>query len=197
MTAEEMWQRALACESRANMFEAKRRRYRTSQDAEAVKEAVGTLEVLPLEIVYRPGLRPRELKLECQRLKRAMEGLRLVVVDYFNLMRGDRHEKEHWREMQEVILSLKQIAGELGTPILLLAQLNREVDDKHCPSLAHLRDTGAAEEHANNVLFLWQPETVIGTDWHEVELLIAKQRNGPANLKIGMKFNKTCCVFST
>jgi replicative DNA helicase len=47
------------------------------------------------------------------------------------------------------------------------------------------------------VLFLWQPETVIGTDWHEVELLIAKQRNGPANLKIGMKFNKTCCVFST
>lgn len=198
MTAEEMWQRALACESGVNLFETKRRGYRSSQDAESVRIASALMNQLPLQILYRPAMQPRALKLECRRLQREMGGLKLVVVDYFNLMRGNRREKERWREMQEAILELKQLAGELGVPMLLLSQLNREVDEKHCPSLVHLRDTGATEEHASNVLFLWQPEQgpILGTDEHQVELLIAKARNGPAGLRIPMRFNKSCGAFA-
>ncbi len=85
-----------------------------------------------------------------------MGGLKLAIVDYFNLMRGDRRERERWREMQEAILALKEIAGELGIPLRVLSQLNRDTNENELPSLSNLRDTGATEEHASNVLFIWQ-----------------------------------------
>jgi hypothetical protein len=64
-------------------------------------------------------MNPRSFRVECQRLMREV-GLKFAIIDYFNLMRGNFHERERWREMQEVILALKEIAGELNIPILLL-----------------------------------------------------------------------------
>src|ERR1700683_3020016 len=140
-------------------------------------------------------MRPRDLRLECKRLARNNGRLRFVVVDYFNLMRGDRHEKDRWREMQESVLALKELAGELGLPILLLSQLNRETNEHEPPLLSNLRDTGATEEHASNVLLLWQPpskggKSLANGDWTHVEIIIGKQRNGPANLRVPMQFRK-------
>jgi replicative DNA helicase len=140
-------------------------------------------------------MRPRDLHLECKRLARNNGPLKFVVVDYFNLMRGDRHERDRWREMQEAVLALKELAGELGLPILLLSQLNRETNDSEPPLLSNLRDTGATEEHASNVLLLWQPpskggESLSTGDWTDVEIIIGKQRNGPANLRVPMQFRK-------
>jgi replicative DNA helicase len=140
------------------------------------------------------------LRIECRRLAREMGGLKLVIVDYFNLMRGDRREKERWREMQEAILALKQIAGELAVPILLLSQLNRENDERQPPSLSTLRDTGATEEHASNVLMLWQSPrgaddgAVLGEE-EEIQVILAKQRNGPAGMKVPMRFAKKYGAF--
>jgi replicative DNA helicase len=155
MSADEMWLRALGCVAQVDMFNARRRGYRDGERAR-VADAEKLLGSIPLEILYRPSMRPRDLRLECRRLAREMGGLKLAVIDYFNLMRGDRRERERWREMQEAILALKGIAGELGIPLLLLSQLNRETNENEPPSLSNLRDTGAAEEHASNVLFVWQ-----------------------------------------
>lgn len=199
MTAEEMWLRALACEAQVNLFRVRYTGYRDGEEAR-VSAARETLTALPLEMLYRPSMCPRELRLETRRIARAMPHLRLVVVDYFNLMRGDHHERERWREMQEAVLALKQIAGELNLPILLLSQLNREAKEDEMPLLSQLRDTGATEEHASNVLFIWQERSAreapcASDDWEDVQLRIAKQRNGPAGLKIKMQFKKSCGVF--
>jgi hypothetical protein len=150
---------------------------------------------ISLEILYRPSMRPRDLRLECRRLAREMGGLKLAIVDYFNLMRGDRRERERWREMQEAILALKEIAGELGIPLLVLSQLNRETNENEPPSLSNLRDTGGTEEHTSNVLFVWQKPPLkdaapVYDEWEEVDVIIAKQRNGPAGLRVPMAFKK-------
>jgi replicative DNA helicase len=194
MTAEEMWLRAVGCEAQVDLFSARRRGYRDGEK-ERVERAQTTLGSVPLEMLYRPSMRPRDLRIECRRLARAMGPLKLIIVDYFNLMRGDRREKERWREMQEAILALKALAGELGLPILLLSQLNRDTDESAPPSLSNLRDTGAAEEHASNVLFLWQRPPKAGApatnyDWEDIEVILGKQRNGPAGLRVPMQVKK-------
>lgn len=200
MSAEEMWLRALGCEAQVDIFVARRNGYRDGQ-RERMENARKALESLPLEILYRPSMRPRDLRIECRRLAREMGGLKLAIVDYFNLMRGDRREKERWREMQEAILALKGLAGELGIPLLVLSQLNRETSESEPPSLSNLRDTGATEEHASNVLFIWQEprgKDAAGPgydDWESVKVIIEKQRNGPAGLHVPMEFKKQWGAF--
>jgi replicative DNA helicase len=199
MTAEEMWLRALGCEGQVDLFSARRRGYKYGEK-ERIETARTTLESLPLQMLYRPSMRPRDLRVECRRLARAMGPLKLIIVDYFNLMRGDRREKDRWREMQEAVLALKDLAGELGLPILLLSQLNRDTDESAPPALSNLRDTGAMEEHASNVLFIWQrppkgdaPMTY--NDWDDIEVIIGKQRNGPPGLRVPMQFCKRWGAF--
>jgi len=201
-TREEMYMRAIGRLALVDFFTVRERGYRDDEKDKAEK-ARAALESVPLEILYRPSLRPRELRIECRRLLHEMGGLKLLILDYFNRMRGDRREKDRWREMGEVLLALQEISGDLGIPILLLWQLNREVDDRQPPSLAHLRDTGSGEEHASNVLFIWQPPpkqpgdgngsvTVAPELQHEpkVDIIIAKQRNGPAGVHVSMRFFK-------
>jgi replicative DNA helicase len=196
MSADEMWERALGCEASVDMFIA-RHRGLPKDEKGRIEATRSTLESLPLTILGRPSMRPRDLRIECRRLTREMGGLKLAIVDYFNLMRGDRHERERWREMQEVVLALKALTGELGIPLLLLSQINREIGEDERPSLANLRDTGATEEHASNVLFVYQPKNP-PTDydgWEDAEVIIAKQRNGPAGLRVPMQFKKQWSAF--
>jgi len=198
MTTDEMWLRALGSEAQIDMFSARRRGYRDGESAR-VHAAEKLLGEIPLEILYRPSMRPRDLRLECRRHGRELGGLKLVIIDYFNLMRGDRRERERWIEMQGVILALKEIAGELGIPLLVLSQLNRETSENEPPLLSNLRDTGAAEEHASNVLFLWQKPLKDSApaydEWEDLDVIIAKQRNGPAGLRVPMQFKKNWGCF--
>ena len=194
-----MWARAFGCEAQVDLFLSRRCGLGEGERArlEAAKQV---LESVPLEILYRPSMRPRDLRIECKRMARGNGPLKLVVVDYFNLMRGDHREKDRWREMQEVVLALKGLAGELGVPILLLSQLNRETNENERPLLSNLRDTGATEEHASNVLFLWQrpPKEDVSTiygDWEDIEVIIGKQRNGPAGLRVEMQVKKQWGMF--
>jgi replicative DNA helicase len=96
-----------------------------------------------------------------------------------------------------VVLALKGLAGELGIPLLLLSQINREIGEHERPALGNLRDTGASEEHASNVIFVHQqakPSTDYD-EWEEIEVIIAKQRNGPARLRVPMEFKKQWGLF--
>lgn len=200
--ADELWSRAIACVARVDMFAARLRGLRDGE-REEVEAARAQLQELPLEILYRPAMRPRDLRLECRRVSREMGQPKLVVVDYLGLMRGSHRERERWREMQEIVFALKEIAGELGIPILLLSQLNRDADEKVPPSLSNLRDTGAAEEHSSNVLMLWQPPqpareanaAPVYGDWEGIEVIVAKQRNGPAGYHQPMEFRKDWGAF--
>jgi replicative DNA helicase len=199
MEADEMWRRAIGTEAMVDTFLVQQRGYKGNEQSRA--EAAGqVLEALPLRFVEGAGLRPRDLRLECKRLAREMGGLKLAAVDYVNLMRGDQHQRERWVEMRAVVMRLKEIAGELGIPLLVLSQINREADEHERPKLEHLRDTGAAEEHSSNVLFLWEPPPKktegnpvrAGFDeWADCKLTIAKQRNGPAQIDIAMQFKKS------
>jgi replicative DNA helicase len=201
MTDAEMWRRALGCLAQVDMFNVARRGY-PDDERERLEAAKKLLGGLPLEILYRPSMRPHDLRLECRRLAREMGDVKLAIVDYFNLMRGDQRERERWREMQEAILALKSLAGELGIPLLLLSQLNRETNENEPPSLANLRDTGAAEEHASNVLFVWQRPTPKDAQptydqWEDLDVIIGKQRNGPSGIRIPIQFKKSWGAFRT
>jgi replicative DNA helicase len=199
MTRQEMLVRCLGTLGQVDTFDARRHGLRMDR-AERMKQAEAELLNLPLTILYRPSMNPRGFRLEAKKLMRET-GLKFAIIDYFNLMRGNYRERERWREMQEVILALKEIACELDIPILLLSQLNREVSEDMPPSLSNLRDTGSAEEHSSNVLLLWQkprskdaPLTNYD-DWEDIELILAKQRNGPTCRDIGLKFRKQWGVF--
>jgi replicative DNA helicase len=154
MTLARLVLRTLSCAS-VDLFRARQCGYRPGEKNK-IQQAADNIMKLPLELLYRPSMRPRELRLECRRLAREV-GLKFAVVDYGGLMRGNQREKQRWEEMRELIMALKDIAGELNIPILVLWQLNREVGDHEEPVLANLRDTGAGEEHATDVLMLGSP----------------------------------------
>jgi replicative DNA helicase len=200
MSTSEMWLRALGREAQVDIFRARRNGYRDGE-RDRIAAARKLLEQIPLQVLYRPSMRPREFRLECRRLAREMNGLKFAIIDYLGMMRGDRHERDRWREMQEVVMTLKDVASELGIPILVLAQLNRETREDQPPTLANIRDTGSAEEHPSNVLFLWQrplPEGAMPMydAWEDISVIVAKQRNGPAGLRVEMQFKKNWGAFT-
>ncbi len=197
MPKDEVWQRFFGVAALVDTFRTLKFGYAHNSDARArVEAAAKELRTLPLEIRYRPAMTPREFRIECRRLKREMGSLDLAVIDYLGLMRGNRRDKDEWREKAEVVRELKLIAGELNIAIVLVSQLNREVKDHERPTSAQLRDTGAAEEHASNILFLWEPsrgENAPDLAYGEpamVKLAIEKQRNGPAGLVREFEFIK-------
>lgn len=155
---------------------------------------------LPLELRFKPGLRPSQFQRECHKIQRQMP-IKLAIIDYFGLMRGDQKERDRWREMSEIVQVLKQTAGEMGFALLLLSQINREGDDDKPPRLSQLRETGTLEEHSSNVMFIWQPPmekkafSTYGGDGM-VELIMAKQRNGPAPYTVSLLFNKSAGRFA-
>lgn len=144
------------------------------------------------------GLTWQDVASRARRVKRERGDLGLIVVDYLQLMgtraSGKRQENRN-NEISEITRGLKNIAGELGCPILLGSQLNRENyrRPKPKPMLADLRDSGSIEQDANNVLFIWRqdkyemdtgtPRDMIAEEKQDrAEIIVAKQRNGPLGI---------------
>jgi replicative DNA helicase len=119
------------------------------------------------------------------RLAKRRHGIELIVVDYLGLLAPDRHvERENrWRQVGEMAKSMKELAKELNVAVLLLSQLNRESEKRsdQRPTMADLRESGDVEAHADGVWLLHRPERYGQTDQNAglVELILAKQRNGP------------------
>jgi replicative DNA helicase len=155
-------------------------------------QAVDQVSRVPLFIDDSSTLTPIQLKSRARRLK-IEHGLKLIIVDYLQLMTvAGRHETRE-REIAEISRSLKALAKELRIPVVVLSQLNRQVDSRPSrrPGLADLRESGAIEQDADVIMFLYRDEVYNQSEDNPerrlAEVIIGKQRNGPVG-KIKMRF---------
>ena len=155
-----------------------------SEDWERVVEAVEKLRNVTLDIDESAGLTINEIRSRARRLARQHDGkLGLIMVDYLQLMSSGREENRA-NELGEISRGLKQLARELKCPIIALSQLNRGVEqrpDKR-PMMSDLRESGAVEQDADLILFIYRDEYYTKEACREpgvAEVIVAKQRNGP------------------
>ena len=151
------------------------------------------LKNMPLWIDDSSLLSPMELRAKARRLARSERGLSLIVVDYLQLMQLPMSTENRVNQISEISRSLKSLAKELNVPVIALSQLNRAVEQRpnKRPIMADLRDSGAIEQDADVILFIYRDE-VYNEDSDQgntAEIIIGKQRNGPIG-KVKLTFLK-------
>ncbi|MBM4226794.1 MAG: replicative DNA helicase [Gammaproteobacteria bacterium] len=144
--------------------------------------AVGILSEVKLFIDDTPALTPGDLRARCRRLARE-HGLGMIVIDYLQLMQVPGNNENRATEISEISRSLKALAKELSVPVIALSQLNRSLEqrsDKR-PVMSDLRESGAIEQDADLIMFIYRDEVYNedSTDKGVAEIIIGKQRNGP------------------
>jgi len=152
-------------------------------------ESVGKLNEAQLYIDDSAGLNALEVRSRARRLHRQCGGLSLIVVDYLQLMSatGGGREENRATEIAEISRSLKGLAKELKIPVVALSQLNRGVESRQDkrPMMSDLRESGAIEQDADVILFIYRDEVYNPGNSEklgEAEIIIAKQRNGPTGM---------------
>ena len=155
----------------------------TDSDWDAVVEGVGIIGNAKLVIDDTPGISIMELRSKCRKIK-LEHGLDIVMIDYLQLMTGSGKTSDNrQQEISEISRSLKALARELNAPVIALSQLSRACETRtdHRPMLSDLRESGAIEQDADVVMFLYRDDYYNkDTDTPNVaEVIIAKQRNGP------------------
>jgi replicative DNA helicase len=182
MSKEQLVFRLLCSEARVDQSKV-RAGYAAQRDYPKLAIAAERLSEAPIYIDDTPALSVLELRAKARRLKRERDAnLGLVVVDYLQLMRGISSDSRE-QEISSISRSLKALAKELGLPVIALSQLNRQVEaraDKR-PIMADLRESGAIEQDADVIMFLYRPVVYDpkNADEHDAEVIIGKQRNGP------------------
>lgn len=155
----------------------------TDADWDAVVEGIGIIGNSKLIIDDTPGISISELRSKCRKMKLEY-GLSMIIIDYLQLMSGSgRSGDNRQQEISEISRSLKALAREMNAPVIALSQLSRacETRQDHRPMLSDLRESGAIEQDADVVMFLYRDDYYNkDTDRPNVaEVIIAKQRNGP------------------
>jgi len=145
--------------------------------------AADRLTQAPLFIDDTPAMTALEMRAKARRLK-AEQKLELIIVDYLQLMRGRDDATNREQEISDISRSLKALAKELGIPVVALSQLSRAVETRggeKKPQLSDLRESGAIEQDADVVMFVYRAEAYGQTDTNRglAEILVRKQRNGP------------------
>ena len=145
-------------------------------------QAIGPLAKAEIYINDTPGISPMAIRSICRRLK-VEKGLGLILIDYLQLMSDDRKTDSRQQEISNISRALKAVAREINVPVIALSQLSRACETRtdHRPMLSDLRESGAIEQDADVVAFLYRDEYYHPeTDAQgQAELIIAKQRNGP------------------
>ena len=183
MPKDQLVKRMLASEARVDSS-----RMRTGQihrdDWQLLAQAAGTLSDLPMFIDDTPGLTLMELRAKARRLM-SEHGLALIIIDYLQLMRSGTKNDSREQEISEISRSLKGLAKEMGIPVIALSQLNRGVEsrgnkDKR-PQLSDLRESGAIEQDADTIMFVYRDEVYNREtlDQGIAEIIVGKQRAGP------------------
>jgi replicative DNA helicase len=182
MSKEQLVFRLLCSEARVDQSKV-RAGFAAERDYPKLAIAAERLAEAPIYIDDTPALSVLELRAKARRLRREREAnLGLVVVDYLQLMRGIAGDSRE-QEISSISRSLKALAKELGVPVVALSQLNRQVESRadKKPVMADLRESGAIEQDADVILFLYRPWVYDpkNADEREAEVIIGKQRNGP------------------
>lgn len=181
MSREQLVQRLMSSEA---MIDQQKIRTGRLMDEEWIRltQAVQPLSTAAMFIDDTPGISILELRARARRLK-AEKGLGLIVIDYLQLMQGGRRSESRQQEISEISRSLKALARELNVPVIALSQLSRAAEQTHekKPALSHLRESGALEQDADMVMFIYRDEYYNpDTDKPGIaEIIIAKHRNGP------------------
>ncbi|MBI4519553.1 MAG: replicative DNA helicase [Gemmatimonadetes bacterium] len=212
MSKEQLVQRLLCAEARVN-FQNLRRGILDTDELQSLAKAAAHLNTAPIWIDDTPGTTILETRGKARRLKAHAE-VGLIVVDYLQLMTAPTRGENRVQEVSEISRGLKTLAKELEVPVVALSQLSRAPEQRGAdrrPQLSDLRESGALEQDADVVMFLYREEYYrgaldeegnvrIGRDGLPIEgkteLIIAKQRNGPTD-KIPLYFNKAYARFDS
>lgn len=160
-----------------------------NDDWEKLTYAVGKLNDAPIHIDETPSLTALELRARARRLARQYGGkLGLIVIDYLQLMSGNGRGENRATEISEISRSLKALAKELSVPVIALSQLNRSLEQRPNPHkrpvMSDLRESGAIEQDADLILFIYRDEVYNPETEYKgkAEIIIGKQRNGPIGM---------------
>jgi len=176
MSKEELVDRLLVSQAEIDAWRLKTGRL-DNEDFSRLSDAMGELAEAPLFIDDSPGISVMEMRTKARRLQ-VEQGLKLLIVDYLQLAMPSRRWESRVQEVSEISQNLKNLARELKIPVLALSQLSRAVEARgtKVPQLADLRESGAIEQDADVVMFLYREDE---EDLENVTLSVAKHRNGP------------------
>lgn len=195
MAREQLAIRMLCAEAMVNSNSI-RKGFIKKEDWHKLTSAASNLTGAPIFIDDTSGITVLELRAKARRLK-IEHGLSLVIVDYLQLMRGKGSFERREQEISDISRSLKGLAKELSVPVIAVSQLNRSVEQRRPPTpiLADLRESGAIEQDADVIIFLYRDEIYNkeAKKGHS-EVIIAKQRNGPTGT-VNLAFMSTCTRF--
>jgi replicative DNA helicase len=193
MPREQLALRLLASEARVDVSRLRSGDVRVS-DWSKITDAAVRLQQMPLWIDDTPAITLLDVRSKVRRLQARIERdgrpkkLGLVAIDYLQLMRGRRGAGNREQEISELSRGLKQLAKEMDVPVVALSQLNRSVETRSSkdkrPQLSDLRESGAIEQDADTILFIYRDEYYFkeeSADKGIAEIIIAKQRNGPTS----------------
>src|SRR4051794_13788196 len=198
MSKESLVQRMLTAEARIDAQKLRKGMLR-DDDFPRLARAAGILSSAPVWIDDTPGITLLEMRSKARRLK-AEGGIGLVIVDYLQLMQGPSNSESRQQEVSQISRGLKALAKELNVPVVALSQLSRAPEqrtgDNKRPQLSDLRESGAIEQDADLIMFLYRQEFYDGPvdkDGNSLEgkaeVIVGKQRNGPTGI-VNLFFQK-------
>jgi replicative DNA helicase len=181
MPGEQLAMRMMASLGRINAHKVRTGKL-DDDDWPRLTSAIGMLADAPVFIDDTPALTPLELRARARRLKRE-HGLGLIIVDYLQLMQSAETNENRATEISTITRGLKSLAKELGVPLIALSQLNRSLEQRpnKRPVMSDLRESGAIEQDADVIFFIYRDEVYNedSPDKGTAEIIIGKQRNGP------------------
>ena len=200
MGAEQLVQRLIGAEARIDISNL-RRGFIQSNEWVKLAQAASELAEAPLFIDETPSITVAEMRTKCRRLHHE-HGIKMIVVDYLQLMQGPEGYDNKATEVGEISRGLKTLARELSVPVIALSQLNRGVEsrtDKR-PMMSDLRESGAIEQDADVIMFLYREEYYLRDKTPEdklgvAEVIVAKHRNGPTG-SVEMRFFNSITRFA-
>ena len=180
MSREQLVQRMLSSQSNIELKKLKTGKL-SENDWPRIVETMSVLSSLKIHIDDTPGIKISELRSKCRKLKME-KGLDLVLIDYLQLMEGEGNNESRQQEISKISRSLKILAKELNCSVVALSQLSRAPEQRadHRPMLSDLRESGAIEQDADIVMFLYRDEYYNqDSDKKNIgEVIVAKNRHG-------------------
>ncbi len=198
MSMEQLMMRMLCSRGRVNLKNL-RTGFLSDEDWASLYTAADELSKAPIYIDDTPALEPLELRARCRRLK-SEKNLGLVIIDYLQLMHVPQKKDSREQEISYISRNLKALAKEVDVPVVALAQLNRKVEERKDkrPMLSDLRESGAIEQDADVIIFLYRDEVYNKKEDNPkkgiAEIIIGKQRNGPIG-SLELAFLSHCTSF--